>query len=150
MRVAAFAFLIGCSQGDSAPAPAPVEKPIAVEPNAAELAALATQVEQGRQLFAEHCASCHGDTGQGTDDGPKIAGKHALPREPRAGKKRTATFRNGADVYAFVANNMPADDPGTLTPEQYNALVAFALSANGLELDKPFNGSVAQLIVVNR
>ena len=148
MKVAALAFLIGCSQGDSAPAP--VEKPIVVEPNAAELAALATQVDQGRQLFAEHCASCHGDSGQGTDDGPNVTGKRALPLEPRAGSKRGVTFRSAADVYAFVANNMPADDPGTLTAEQYNAVVAFALSANGIKLDKPFNGSVAQLIVVNR
>lgn len=147
MRVAALALLIGCSQGDSAPAP--VEKPIAIEPNVKELAALATQVQQGKQLFAEHCAGCHGDTGQGTDDGPNLAGKHALPVEPRAGSKRTVTFRSGADVYAFVAANMPADDPGTLTQPQYNAVVAFALSANGIKLDKPFNGSVAHLVVVN-
>jgi S-disulfanyl-L-cysteine oxidoreductase SoxD len=141
--------LIACSQGNSAPAPVVAQKPIAVEPNAAELAALAVQVEQGKQLFAEHCASCHGDSGQGTDDGPTIAGKHALPAEPRAGSKRDVPFRSGADVYAFVANNMPADDPGTLAPDQYNAIVAFALSANAIKLDKPFDGSVAQLIVVN-
>jgi S-disulfanyl-L-cysteine oxidoreductase SoxD len=149
VRLAPFAFLIACSPSSSAPAPAPVEKPIVAEPNAAALAALAIQVDAGKQVFAEHCASCHGDSAQGTDDGPTLVGKHALPAEPRPGSKREVMFRSGADVYTFVAKNMPADDPGTLAAEQYNAVVAFALSVNGVKLDKPFDGAVAQLIVVN-
>lgn len=150
MRLSLLAFLLACSQGSSAPPPPPpVEKPIAAAPDPAELSALAVQVDAGKQVFAEHCASCHGDTGQGTDDGPSIAGKHALPVEPRPGAKRDVTFRTGADVYAFVAANMPADDPGTLTPEQYNAVVAFVLRVNGISLDKPFDGSVARSVALN-
>jgi mono/diheme cytochrome c family protein len=153
VRVAALALLIGCSQGSSAPAPtvapAPAEKPIEVAVNPAQLELVAQQIEAGRLLFADHCASCHGDTGQGTDDGPQLTGKHALPVQPAAGAKRDVPFRSGADVYAFVAKNMPADDPGTLMPSHYDAVVAFTLSENGIKLDKPFAGSVAQLIVVN-
>jgi mono/diheme cytochrome c family protein len=152
VRLAAPAFLVACSQASPVSAPAPVQKaiePVVVEPDPAERSALAAQIESGRQVFAEQCASCHGDTGQGTDDGPSIAGKDALPLEPRPGAKRTVQFRSGADVYSFVAANMPADDPGTLTPEQYGAVVAFALSTNGIKLDKPFDAAVASLIVVH-
>jgi mono/diheme cytochrome c family protein len=153
VRLVAPAFLVACSQASPVSAPAPVQKPIAiepiVEPDPAERSALAAQIESGRQVFAEQCASCHGETGQGTDDGPSIAGKDALPLEPRPGAKRTVQFRSGADVYSFVAANMPADDPGTLTPEQYSAVVAFAFSVNGIKLDKRFDAAVASLIVLH-
>jgi mono/diheme cytochrome c family protein len=148
VKVALLGLLVACSsQSNSAPAPA--EKPIAVEPNPADLRALAAQVDQGKQVFAEQCASCHGDTGAGTDDGPAIVGKQALPVEPRSDAKRTVKFRTGADVYTFVATNMPADDPATLAPEQYAAVVAYVLSANAIKLDKRFDASVAALIVIN-
>jgi cytochrome c len=149
VRLALLAFLVACSPANTEPAPAPVEKPISVEVDPAELQALAIQLAEGKELFAEHCASCHGDRGQGTEDGPRIVGKHTLPAEPRSGSKREVIFSTGADVYRFVASQMPADDPATLTPAQYNAVVAFALSANGVKLDKRFDGSVAQLIIVN-
>lgn len=153
VRLAPVAFLFACSQGNSAPAsapaPAPVEKPLAVEANPAALAALATQQQHGKQLFGEHCASCHGDTGQGTDDGPALVGRTALPREPRAGAKRDMKFLTAADVHAFAAANMPADDPGTLAPDHYTAILAFVLGANGHELDKPLDAAVAATIVVN-
>jgi mono/diheme cytochrome c family protein len=152
VRLAPVAFLFACSQGNSAPAPAPVEKPIVVEANPAAraaLGALATQQQHGMQLFAEHCASCHGDTGKGTDDGPLLVGATALPREPRAGGKRDMKFLTAADVHAFAAANMPADDPGTLAPDQYMAILAFVLGANGHVLDKPLDAAVAASIVVN-
>ena len=144
-------FVVACSQANPPPPPPPVAKPIPVEPapDPAALQALAAQVDQGKQLFAEQCASCHGDTGQGTDDGPAIVGKTALPLDPRAGAKRTAPFRTAADVLAFAAANMPADDPGSLAPDQYAAIVAFVLRVNGIELDTPFDAKVAVTIVMH-
>jgi S-disulfanyl-L-cysteine oxidoreductase SoxD len=140
--------LIACSQGNTAPAPAPVQKPIIELPSAADLSALALQLDEGKRVFADNCASCHGDKGQGTDDGPAVIGEHALPAAPPAGSKRDVKFVSAADVYAFVAKNMPGDDPGTLTPQQYTAVVAFALSVNGVKLHKPFDASVAQSIAL--
>ena len=110
--------------------------------------AIATQIEQGRALFADKCAECHGANAQGTDDGPALVGKDVLPREPRAGSKRTLTFATAADVLAFATQNMPADDPGSLQPDEYAALIAFALSANAIKLDKLLDATSAQAIVL--
>jgi cytochrome c len=146
-------FLVACSQASapSAPPPPPAPKPIPAEPapDPAVLQALSTQVEQGKQLFAEQCASCHGDTGQGTDDGPALVGKTVLPELPREGAKRTAVFRTAADVLAFAAENMPADDPGSLAPDQYAAVIAFILRVNGIKLDTPIDAAVAVTIVMH-
>ena len=38
---------------------------------------------------------------------------------------------------------------GTLTTEQYLAIFAFDLTANGIKLDKPLDGPAAQAIVLH-
>jgi mono/diheme cytochrome c family protein len=95
----------------------------------------ASQIAEGGKLFAEHCAGCHGPAGEGTDKAPPVIGKGALPfRAPPTAKKRTARFRTAKDVASFVVNSMPADDPGSLTVDQYLAILAFDLNANGVDL----------------
>jgi len=72
-----------------------------------------------------------------------------LPLEPRAGSKRDIRFRNAGDVYGFAMRNMPADDPASLTADQYLAIVAFVLSANGTALDAPLDATAAQAIALH-
>jgi len=99
-----------------------------------------SQATAGATLYAEHCASCHGDQGEGIPGGaPSLAGKDALPLDPPASAKyRKATFHTARDVYDFVKANMPAKAPGSLSQDQYLAIVAFGLSANGVDLaEKP-------------
>lgn len=95
-----------------------------------------SQAAQGATVYADHCAACHGDSGQGTPGGaPPVAGKDALPLDPPASAKyRKATFHTARDVYDFVKANMPAKAPGTLSQDQYLAIVAFDLMANGVDL----------------
>jgi cytochrome c len=151
VRLAPVVFLVACSQASPSAPPPPAPKPIVVEPapDPAALQALAAQVEHGKQLFADQCASCHGERGQGTDDGPALVGKTVLPELPREGAKRTAVFRTAADVLAFAAANMPADDPGSLAPDQYAAVTAFILRVNGIEVDTPIDATVAVTIVMH-
>ncbi len=94
------------------------------------------QATQGATQYAAHCASCHGDGGQGTPGGaPAVVGKDALPLDPPASAKyRKASFHTARDVYDFVKANMPAKAPGTLSQDQYLAIVAFDLMANGVDL----------------
>jgi cytochrome c len=94
------------------------------------------QVTHGQGLYAQHCAKCHGDAGQG-DKGPRVVGlqQGALPLNPPPGaKKRTTQFVTVADVANFVVRFMPGDMPGTLTTEEYLAILAFDLKANGIDL----------------
>jgi S-disulfanyl-L-cysteine oxidoreductase SoxD len=94
------------------------------------------QVLHGETLFSMHCAECHGDAGQGAK-GPRVVGlaQGALPLNPPPGaKKRTTQVVTVADVANFVVKNMPGDAPGSLTTEQYLAILAFDLKANGIDL----------------
>jgi cytochrome c len=110
---------------------------------------VAAQIEQGKQLYVDNCAGCHGDSGEGTDQGPPVVGKDAFPMAPREGSKRTAEFHTAADVFAFASANMPPDKPGSLTTDQYLAIFAFDLTANGVKLTAPLDAAAAQAIVLH-
>ena len=150
MRLA-FVVLIGCSGTNAQPAapPEPVGKPIVDAAANAQREALAAQLAEGKRLFGEQCASCHGDTALGTDDAPALVGKDVFPRYPRDGSKRTAEFHTAADVFAFAVKNMPANEPGTLTTEQYLAVFAYVLKADGVVLLRPLPETALPSIVLH-
>jgi cytochrome c len=108
------------------------------------------QIERGTALFAKHCARCHGATGQGTSEGPRLVGKEALPLKPgKDAKLRRSEFRTAKDVAGFVVENMPGDKPGSLKAEEYLAILAFALDANGVELEQELDLEAAGTIVLH-
>lgn len=112
--------------------------------------AAAEQVERGAKLFGEHCSECHGKAGQGTDEAPPLVGKDALPLDPRPGQKvRKAQFRTAWDVAQFVVKNMPANEPGSLKLDEYVAILAFDLKANGVELRQELDQKVAAGITLH-
>lgn len=97
------------------------------------------QVDRGAGLYATHCAGCHGDMGQGTSQAPRLVGlaEGALPLDPPPGAMvRSAQFVTAGDIATFAATNMPADDPGSLATDEYVAILAFALFANGVTMDE--------------
>lgn len=109
-----------------------------------------SMVEQGAALFASECAHCHGASGEGTDRGPAVVGDGVLPLDPPAGAERDVQFRTALDVFNWVKVAMPGDDPGSLSDEEYLAVMAFALTANGVKLDGPLDGEQAAAIVINQ
>lgn len=133
--VAALAFVAACHP--------------AVPPAAVPTASVTAQIEQGKQLYVDKCAKCHGDAGQGTAKGPVVVGKDAFPLDPRPGAKRDAKFHTAADVFAWATRAMPADDPASLTPAEYLAIFAFDLTANGVQLTRPLDAATAQAIVLH-
>jgi S-disulfanyl-L-cysteine oxidoreductase SoxD len=97
--------------------------------------ARADQVADGQKLYGKHCAKCHGDAGQGGKKAPPVVGKDALPLDPAPGAKvRKTQFHTAQDVAAFVATKMPANKPGSLTADEYYAILAFDLKANGVDV----------------
>ncbi|HUJ62538.1 MAG TPA: c-type cytochrome [Kofleriaceae bacterium] len=107
------------------------------------------QIAQGKKLYGEKCAKCHGNAGQGSKDGPPVVGKDAFPLDPRKGQKRAGQFHTAADVFAFASKKMPPKTPGSLTTDQYLAIFAFDLTANGIKLDKPLDAEAAAKIVLH-
>jgi len=104
----------------------------------------------GQKLFAANCASCHGGEGQGAK-GPALVGASALPANPPpTAKVRTQRFRTAGDVLDFMKKNMPMNAPGSLTDDQYAAILAYDLHANGVDLaGKKVDKSSASSIVLH-
>ena len=83
----------------------------------------AAQASAGGTIFAQTCATCHGSQLEGVA-GPALKGNifHQMA---------AAQNLNAQSLLAVVSQTMPQDNPGTLTPVQYSALVAFILQQNG-------------------
>lgn len=114
----------------------------------------------GATLFKQHCAGCHGERGESVSGAPRILGVGALPEYPRErnlnadpasgdpellklqGQTRPAgapwrdPFRTAQDLYDYVSKNMPLprDKAGSLSAEQYWAIIHFMLLAHGVQV----------------
>jgi mono/diheme cytochrome c family protein len=112
----------------------------------------ADQVAAGATLYSQNCASCHGDAGQG-DKAPRVVGLKdgALPLDPPADRKfRKSQFVTVADVATFTVANMPPKKGGSLTGDQYWAILAFDLHANGIDLPAVLTPAVAATLTIPR
>src|ERR1041384_5151011 len=110
---------------------------------------ITAQIDQGKQLYVDKCAKCHGAAGEGSQKAPPVVGKDAFPEKPREGAKRDVDFHTAADVFAWTAKHMPGNAPGSLSTDEYLAIFAFDLTANGVKLEKPLDGAAAQAIVLH-
>jgi cytochrome c len=131
---------VGCATTPAAPAATPAPT------------SFADQVAAGGTLYAQNCASCHGDSGQG-DKAPRVVGLKdgALPLDPPADRKyRKSQFVTVADVASFVVANMPPKKGGSLTNDQYWAILAFDLHANGIDLPAVLTPAVAATLTIPR
>lgn len=111
----------------------------------------AEQVALGGKLYGQKCASCHGAAGEGTSGAPAVVGlaNGALPLAPRPGSARSSQFRTVADVATFVVSTMPPKAPGSLSPEEYWAILAFDLSANGVTLEQTLTPELAPTLALH-
>lgn len=147
--------LFGC--GGSAPPPAtPGAETAPAQTTAASPASpstFAAQAQVGQDLYAQNCASCHGAHG---NDGkaPPVVGldKGALPLDPPpTAKFRKTQFKTVGDVADFVVKTMPPKAPGSLSADEYFAILAFDLKANGIDLgDKKLDGALAATLEIPR
>lgn len=148
--VAALA-LVAC--GGSGPSPA-ASPPSDEQKATTAPATFSEQVTLGQTLYGQHCADCHGASGQGTGDAPAVVGldKGALPLDPPSGAKfRKTQFKTVADIADFVVKNMPPNKGGSLSTEEYLAILAFDLKANGIDLgDKKLDLALASTLDVPR
>jgi mono/diheme cytochrome c family protein len=76
----------------------------------------AAQVTQGKRLFDSICANCH-ELEEFTDAGAYL--------EQMEGKTVWEAFE-------YIWAEMPEDEPASLDPKQYAAVLAYTLSAYGL------------------
>ncbi len=79
------------------------------------------QAGRGESTFHATCGNCHGDSLSGIDDAPPLTGPAFISKW------------NGSAVSSLfnrISNDMPGDNPGTLTKTQVADLIAFVLKYN--------------------
>ena len=143
------ALLVAC--GGEAPQPQSPDAKAANSAPTAENATFDTQAAEGQKLYAANCASCHGASGEG-GKAPRVVGvsQGALPLDPpNTAKFRKTQFRSAADIASFVVKSMPPGNAPKLTEEQYWAILAFDLKANGVNLAKRLDGTSAASVVIH-
>ena len=90
---------------------------------------------QGAAIYAQKCAFCHGAKGEGIGPYPQLIGaepKQGFPfgRDPKIVKTIGNYWPYSTTVYDYVHRAMPLTAPGSLTPNETYALVAWLLGEN--------------------
>jgi mono/diheme cytochrome c family protein len=85
--------------------------------------------DQGRPIFTQKCAGCHGASGEGSSIAPKL-----VDPTPYVTGVTTPTIGNywpyATTVWDYIHRAMPFDMPGSLSPDEVYALTAYLLSEN--------------------
>jgi cytochrome c2 len=108
---------------------------LAVLPNGEGLPVGSGDVATGDMVFAENCASCHGDFAEGLDSWPVLAGGAGSLKDPRPVKTIGSYWPYLSTVFDYVHRSMPFGQAQTLTADDAYAITAFLLYSNGLVED---------------
>lgn len=106
----------------------------AIAPDGAGLPPGSGSVAEGRVVFEEHCARCHGSAGEGGVGARLVGGQGTLPT-PRPLKTVGSFWPYATTLWDYVNRAMPFDKPGLLQPAQVYAASAYILSLNGIIRD---------------
>ncbi len=88
--------------------------------------------KEGRTIYSQSCAACHGLRGEGTSEyAPLVGGKGTLKSD-----KPLLTVGSywpyATTVWDYIRRAMPYQSPGTLKPDEVYAVTAYLLAMNGI------------------
>ncbi|HEY4265446.1 MAG TPA: cytochrome c [Micropepsaceae bacterium] len=108
---------------------------ISIAPDGKGLPAGSGTPAQGAVIYAQKCAACHGEKGEG-GTGPRLFGGIGTLKAPQQPVQTVGSYWPYATmVFDFVRRAMPWDRPKSLTNDEVYASVAYILSLNGLIKD---------------
>ncbi|MBR1174364.1 cytochrome c [Bradyrhizobium sp. KB893862 SZCCT0404] len=88
-------------------------------------------VSHGREVFAQQCASCHGDKGEG-GLGDRLAGGQGTIGTPKPIRTVGSYWPYAPTLFDYIRRAMPQNAPQSLSNEDVYAVSAFILNLNGL------------------
>lgn len=96
-------------------------------------------VAEGAAIYAAKCRSCHGATGEG-GSAERLVGRESGPNfnfamDPKLVKTVGNYWPYATTLYDYTYRAMPFMAPGTLTPDETYALVAYILALNKIVPD---------------
>ena len=86
----------------------------------------------GEEVFAEKCASCHGDFAEGVDNWPVLAGGFDTLADEDPVKTVGSYWPHLSTVWDYVHRSMPFGEAQSLTVDETYAIVAYILYSNDL------------------
>ena len=86
----------------------------------------------GEEVFAEKCASCHGDFAEGVDNWPVLAGGFDTLTDKDPVKTVGSYWPYLSTVWDYVHRSMPFGGAQTLSHDEVYAIVAYILYSNDL------------------
>ncbi|MEO1490620.1 MAG: c-type cytochrome [Pseudomonadota bacterium] len=105
---------------------------IDIRPDGAGLPQGRGDVETGEEIFAEQCAYCHGDFGEGVDRWPVLAGGQGTLTAERPVKTIGSYWPYLSTVWDYVHRAMPFGNAQSLSDDEVYAITAYLLYANDL------------------
>lgn len=90
--------------------------------------------QDGQSIYAEKCASCHGEELEGIKEtgAPRlIGGRDSLATDAPL-KTVESYWPHASTLFDYMHRAMPLTEPGTLTPDELYALSAYILGRGGI------------------
>src|SRR5947209_14482447 len=88
-------------------------------------------VSRGREVFAQQCASCHGDKGEG-GVGDRLVGGQGTIATPKPIRTVGSYWPYATTLFDYIRRAMPQNAPQSLSNEEVYAVSAYILNLNGL------------------
>lgn len=86
---------------------------------------------EGRAVYQQFCAACHGRNAQGEDAAALVGGRDSLTSD-RPRKTVESYWPYATTLWDYVRRSMPYEAPGSLTNDEIYAVVAHLLNLMGL------------------
>ncbi|MBC9876386.1 cytochrome c [Bradyrhizobium sp. INPA01-394B] len=143
-EICGFALAISCSVGVSearAQSPYGIGRPataaeiagwnIDVGRDGSNLPKGSGSVSHGREVFAQQCASCHGDNGEG-GVGDRLVGGQGTIGTAKPVRTVGSYWPYAPTLFDYIRRAMPQNAPQSLSDDDVYAVSAYILNLNGL------------------
>jgi hypothetical protein len=85
----------------------------------------------GQAIYAERCASCHGEKGEDPKYS-RLVGGHGTLTTDKPVRTIGSFWQYATTLWSYIRRAQPFDEPGSLTADQVYGVTAYLLHLNGI------------------
>ncbi len=86
----------------------------------------------GKDVYSRRCQKCHGNQGQGGEEGPALVGGKGSLATPKPVKTVGSYWPYATTLFDYTRRAMPFNRPGTLSNDEVYSSTAYVLFLNGI------------------